>query len=184
MKLIYARNEPKSLAQEFRNSEYSYEDFKYFSIHSIFLAGPTSRSLEVLSWRPALIDILKRLNYHGIVYIPEPPPGVSFGEEDFVYADQIEWELKYLHKAKKILFWIPRNLETLPGFTTNVEFGLFIKSNPEKVVLGYPLDGNGNPPPKLKYLKHLYAKYAGKDPVTDLEEAVKECLQSLNLKKN
>jgi hypothetical protein len=26
--------------------------------------------------------------------------------------------------AAAILFWIPRGLRTLPGFTTNVEFGL------------------------------------------------------------
>lgn len=39
---------------------------------TIFLAGPTPRDYTVNnSWRTEAIEILKSLNYDGVVYIPE-----------------------------------------------------------------------------------------------------------------
>lgn len=37
------------------------------------------------------------------------------------------------------MFWIPRDVRTLPGFTTNVEFGLDVGAG-RPVVLGCPPD--------------------------------------------
>ena len=47
--------------------------------------------------------------------------------------------------ADVIVFWIPRDLDTLPGFTTNIEWGAWHRSG--KVVLGAPPDA-----PKMRYL--------------------------------
>ena len=38
---------------------------------SIFLAGPTPRSLDVETWRKEAIRILEELGFDGIVYVPE-----------------------------------------------------------------------------------------------------------------
>lgn len=54
-------------------------------------------------------------------------------------ADSIpSWRPDARERASAILFWIPRDLNTLPGFTTNVEFGLDIGTG--RAVLGCPPD--------------------------------------------
>lgn len=99
--------------------------------HSIFLAGPTPRDPSVASWRPEAIEILERLGYDGVVFVPESEDGAQPS-----YDDQVEWERKMLDSADVIAFWIPREMGTLPGLTTNVEFGLYVRSG--KVILGAP----------------------------------------------
>ena len=38
---------------------------------SLFLAGPTPRSSEVLSWRPQALEVLRGLGFPGTVLVPE-----------------------------------------------------------------------------------------------------------------
>ena len=38
---------------------------------SIFLAGPTPREKDIISWRNEAIKILENLGFDGIVYVPE-----------------------------------------------------------------------------------------------------------------
>lgn len=102
---------------------------------SLFLAGPTPREDAVPSWRPdAIAEVVAQ--WHGLgplsVLTPESRGGVRAKE----YHDQVEWEAAGLDSATAILFWIPRDVATLPGFTTNVEFGLHIRSG--RAVLGAP----------------------------------------------
>lgn len=100
----------------------------------IFLAGPTYENcLKEKSWRPEALDILKRKGYKGTVFVPE--------NWDFNLSDiesRTGWEIQAMEKADCILFWIPRNLIDMQGFTTNIEFGEFYRSG--KVVLGAPED--------------------------------------------
>lgn len=65
---------------------------------------------------------------------------------EWTFSRQVSWETEHLEKATVVLFWIPRDLEELPGFTTNIEFGEYMKSG--KIVIGSPLDA-----PKMSYLK-------------------------------
>jgi len=51
-------------------------------------------------------------------------------------VDQVEWETNALNQADVIVFWVPRDMRTLPGLTTNVEFGLWADTG--KCVLGTP----------------------------------------------
>lgn len=37
---------------------------------SIFLAGPTPRGENVISWRAEACEILKQLGFDGVVYVP------------------------------------------------------------------------------------------------------------------
>jgi hypothetical protein len=115
---------------------------------SVFLAGPTPRSAAVASWRPGAVDLLPELwSARGggrlVVFVPETAAGGFDGGWDA----QVDWEDRYLNACDVIAFWVPRHLVTLPGFTTNVEWGRWEASG--KVVLGAPPGA-----PKTRYLFH------------------------------
>lgn len=117
------------------------------SVHSIFLAGPTPRSLKVESWRPKALEILKNLNYKGQVFVPER----VVKQEKIDYLDQVEWENFGTENCTKIVFWIPRKLPDMPAFTTNVEFGRYVGSG--KCMYGRPTNSEKN-----RYLDWLYGE--------------------------
>lgn len=135
------------------------------TLGGIFLAGPTPRSSEVLSWRPEAVEFLKINGFNGNVFIPENEGGGFSG----TYDAQIEWEWAALEHATTILFWVPRELDTMPAFTTNVEFGMYCKSG--KVVLGYPENA-----PKMKYLHAL----ANRENIKVYHSLEKTILNSIN----
>lgn len=114
---------------------------------AIFLAGPTPRSADVMSWRKEAIQLLHGMQFNGAVFVPEPEEG-PFPDID----SQIEWEEKYLHYADPIMFWIPRNMQTMPALTTNIEWGVWQRSG--KVVLGYPPESE-----HMKYIAYYAKKY-------------------------
>jgi len=89
---------------------------------SIFLAGPSLRpDQDGISWRIKALEILRLLEYDGVVFVPEAEIG-NF--EDFNYETQILWETKCLQIADNIVFYINRNINSgLLGLTTNEEFG-------------------------------------------------------------
>ncbi len=111
---------------------YAREAFPESLTRSIFLAGPTPRSPDLPSWRPAALGELARLGFDGAVFVPEPRDGAWAPG----YEEQIAWEEAGLHRADVILFWVPRDMKTLPGLTTNVEWGAWAGSG--KVVFGAP----------------------------------------------
>lgn len=139
---------------------------------SIFLAGPTPRDVNVKSWRNEAVDILKKLNFDGIVYLPESK-NRAVSDDFLTYGGVIDWEHERLNSSKVILFWIPRDLKTLPGFTTNVEFGYHLKSG--KIVYGRPDNA-----PKTKYLDYVYKREYGREPFNNLEESIKYAVDLLN----
>jgi 8-oxo-dGTP pyrophosphatase MutT (NUDIX family) len=100
----------------------------------IFLAGPTPRDAATPSWRPEALDTLRRLGWTGGVLVPEPWQGFVEGWD---YDGQVRWEWDGLDAAHCIAFWIPRDLSSLPGFTTNIELGMMAPTN--RSVLGFPL---------------------------------------------
>lgn len=123
--------------------------------HSIFLAGPTPRSKTVMSWRPEALRILTDLGYKGQVIVPEP----QAPQENFDYTTQVEWENLGTEKCKTLVFWIPRKIDTMPAFTTNVEFGRYVVSG--KALYGRPPKSEKN-----TYLDWLYAKF-NNNPIYD-----------------
>ena len=134
---------------------------------SIFLAGPTPRSIEVESWRNEAIKILKESKYEGIVYVPE----LEHDNRTFDYDNQVWWEREALHNADVIVFWIPRNMKTLPAMTTNVEFGYFLAKDSQKVVYGRPDEAEKN-----KYLDWLYETETKRTPKNNLKEVLQEAI--------
>jgi len=130
------------------NVIYALEELPKVINKSIFLAGPTPRDEDGNPWRKEAVEILKKSGYDGVVYIPEPRDG-SWAKN---YDDQIEWEELCLNQADCIVFWIPRDLKTMPAFTTNIEWGKWEDSG--KVVLGYPKDAE-----KMRYLHHYAEEF-------------------------
>lgn len=136
---------------------------------SIFLAGPTPRSDDVQSWRREALDLLEEAGYDGVVYIPEfrfGYPTKNFND----YEGMVDWELKCLNQADVILFWVPRDMQVLPGLTTNVEFGTWLKSG--KCVYGRP-----DKAPNTKYLDWMYEHDLKQSPCGTLFSTVKAAIE-------
>lgn len=119
------------------------------STDSIFLAGPSYRIEEgdtdpVHHWRDEALELLEEEGFESVVYVPEWPDNKK--PEDWTYSRQVDWERKAMSLSRIILFWIPRELLALPGFTTNVEFGEWLNSG--KIVVGAPPDAL-----KVRYIK-------------------------------
>jgi hypothetical protein len=129
---------------------------------SIFLGGPTPRDGRVPSWRPDALAILERLGFAGIVLVPERRDWKA----RFDYLDQVEWEFEGLERADVLAFWVPRDMATLPGFTTNVEFGRYVGGG--RVVYGRP-DGALH----TRYLDWLYGRCTGLLPCRTLEDTLR-----------
>lgn len=114
---------------------------------SLFLAGPTPRTADVASWRPAaLAELERRWDRPGtlVVFVPEPR-----GEVWPEYERQRTWELHWGDRSDVVLFWIPRGPQ-MPALTTNDEWGRWKDSG--RVVLGTPPDA-----PSVRYQRE-YAK--------------------------
>ena len=124
--------------------------------NSIFLAGPTPRGASPRSWRVEALALLRtggeRLqeDFPGAVFVPEPKEGPT-GKWPTPF-DQMIWEQRALEMATCIVFWVPRNMKDMPGLTTNVEFGLYARSN--KIVLGYPPDAE-----HMNYLRFCAGRF-------------------------
>lgn len=136
---------------------------------SIFLAGPTPRDSNIKSWREEACRIFESISFDGVVYTPE----YSSHKPKESYIDQVEWELEALNEATVIMFWIPRNLENMPGFTTNVEFGYWMRTN--KVIYGRPDNAE-----KIKYLDYLYEREYDKKPYNTLQETIEASINFAN----
>lgn len=114
---------------------------------SIFLAGPCPRDYGTSwqnTWHGEAVRMLEQAGFDGHVYIPLP----FVGE----YTEGVAWEDHFLSMADVILFWVPRSLPDMPGFTTNIEYGEWMDSG--KVVLGYP-EGAA----KMRYLDYKAKKH-------------------------
>lgn len=136
---------------------------------SIFLAGPTPRGENVVSWRTEACQILEHMGFDGVVYVPE----YSTWKPKEDYVDQAMWERIALTDATVILFWIPRKLPDMAAFTTNVEFGYWLHSG--KVIYGRPNDAS-----KIKYLDWLYKLDYDKVPYEDLKLLLESSMELAN----
>jgi hypothetical protein len=121
-------------------------------VGSLFLAGPTPRKHTRLpSWRPEALRILSEIfEFKGDVYVPEPASFKPY--DDFDAEVQVAWEWTGISCATVVPFWIPRDLQDMPGFTSNVEFGLLASSG--KAILGFPQDA-----PHTGYLRRLAERF-------------------------
>lgn len=138
-----------------------------FSKESIFLAGPTKRKGAIETpgshWRQEALSLLTQLNFQGTVFVPE----FQGSQAQFDYLSQVEWEYTCLENCDVIVFWVPRKINGLPGFTTNVEFGRYI-DNPRSIY-GRPKDSE-----QTAYLDWLYKKVRKKTPFETLKDTLQQ----------
>jgi hypothetical protein len=134
---------------------------------SIFLAGPTPRAGGPESWRKEALLILDQLEFKDNVFIPEP----SDGRWPEHYEEQVGWEYEALHACGLIVFWVPRS-ELMPGFTTNVEFGYWLRSG--KILYGRPDWSIKN-----RYLDSMYEIETGMKPYDNLQSLLAEAVNKL-----
>ena len=153
-----------------------YSDNTYIPHKGIFLAGPTLRNgYSQNSWRYKALKLFDKFDFDGQIFIPEYEPSKTFIDTDENIKKQTYWEWEALDKATAIMFWIPRDIKTLPGFTTNIEFGRYTALCPEKIVLGYPSNA-----PKMRYIELLYQKTTNRKSNTSLVDTVKETIKLYN----
>ncbi|MFD5565908.1 nucleoside 2-deoxyribosyltransferase domain-containing protein [Kitasatospora griseola] len=123
---------------------------------SVFLAGPTpDKSAPVPSWRPAATVALSA-QWTGTQPLTVLSPESRNGTRADRYEDQVDWETDARAGADAILFWIPRDMRTLPGMTTNVEFGLDVATG--RAVLGAPPDCPN--PERNRYLVYVARRHS------------------------
>jgi 8-oxo-dGTP pyrophosphatase MutT (NUDIX family) len=129
---------------------------------SVFLMGPTPRGpvASVPSWRIEALRILEALGFQGEVMVPEPRDG-RWPD----YATQIAWEDAALQQSDRIMVWLPLNMDTLPGLTTNDEWGYWKARDPARLILGTPADA------QHVRCQHYYAQRLGIPIHPTLEEA-------------
>lgn len=132
---------------------------------SIFLAGPTSRDCSLTCWRKEAICILSKIGYDGVVYVPEFEH--NFNKYD--YMNQVYWEREAMNVSNVISFWIPRKLPEMPAFTTNVEFGYWLKSG--KIIYGRP-----NNAEQIRYLDWIYKKELKLEPLSNLYDLMQKSI--------
>ncbi|KKN67670.1 hypothetical protein LCGC14_0459290 [marine sediment metagenome] len=152
---------------------------------SIMLCGPTPRTKEVLSWRPEALKMLELLGYEGTVFVPELRPASVRRENPenpyvatgcyagcYDWDKQVKWEYDAIEMSDCVLFWVPREIKTMPAFTTNDEWGYLKGSG--KVVFGAP-DGA----PKTRYQKH-FAELFCVPKANTLAETVKNAMDKVS----
>jgi 8-oxo-dGTP pyrophosphatase MutT (NUDIX family) len=148
------------------NPVYSGQPIPHTDLPVIFLAGPTPRDNATTSWRGEALRLLA--GFEGVVVVPEFEEGIfqpGLESNPILHLAQMEWERIGLERADAILCWVPRTKDTLPGFTTNVEFGRYVTTG--KLILGAPKDAY-----KIDYLRWLYQKETSRTALFSLQETV------------
>ncbi|MEK7546305.1 MAG: nucleoside 2-deoxyribosyltransferase domain-containing protein [Patescibacteria group bacterium] len=150
---------------------YAREPFPDRWTKSVFLAGPTPRGDGTPSWRPEALRVLESLGYDGVVFIPEDRDitGCAITPEN--YEPQIIWEDEGLNRADVVIFWVARDLQSMPAFTTNIEWGEWFDSG--KVALGYP-----EKTPKVGYFR-AKAEWLGLPIAHSLRETITNALSMI-----
>ena len=153
---------------------HSPEDTPETLTKSVFLVGPSPREASHPNWRPQAVEALAKAGYDGTVFLPVPRDG-KWPQN---YLDQVQWEQRHLNLADVVAVWCPRDLEKLPAFTTNVEFGELLTSG--KMIYGRP-DGA----PKTRYLDARYQqlnrglKPPQDRPCNSLDQLARQCVERI-----
>ena len=146
----------------------SYDSLK----KSIFLAGPTPRSKDVLSWRNEAIKLFLDNGFDGTLVIPEREDKPYYEKED--NYEEIKWDLKALMDSDVVMMWIPRGSDML-GLSSNVEFGYLL--NKGNMIYGRP-----NEAFRCELLDYLYKEKLGREYTDSLEKTVINTIKFINRK--
>ena len=135
----------------------------------IFLAGPIQGAPD---YKSTIIKHPKFKKYEDkIIFID--PKRKKFDASTFDYNSQVSWETRYLRMSDIVLFWIPEEVEKIPGRdyaqTTRVEF-LECLARKKKIAAGME-----ETLPLRKYMDYKFKYYQGKELAYTLEETINQC---------
>ena len=94
--------------------------------NAVFLAGPCPREDYEKNdvWRKEAYSIFEDIGFKGDILNPTNKNYMLMKD----LTKQTDWENEAMHKASAIIFYLERT-EKNPGFTSNVEIGMWLKSN-------------------------------------------------------
>lgn len=94
--------------------------------NAVFLAGPCPREDYEKNdvWRKEAYSIFEDIGFDGDIL---NPTNKNYGLMKDL-TKQTDWENEAMHKASAIIFYLERT-EKNPGFTSNIEMGMWLKSN-------------------------------------------------------
>lgn len=130
----------------------------------IYLAGPTRWNVHLESWRKKAFEIIKSLEFDGVVYCPE------YSKEKFEkdYREKAEWKEEALKAATTIVFWVPKNYPI--SCSTNGEFAYWIAKKPRNFFYGRE-ESNSNYE-QVNYLDWLYEEKMHCKPYDNFEDLI------------
>lgn len=146
---------------------------------SVFLAGPSPRTKDILDWRHEALSLFEKNKFNGTIFIPVPKERF-YGKDDspdWTYDNQVDWECAARNVSDIILFWIPREIDRnkkdlgMPAFTTNIEFGEDLHSG--KIMYGRPDNAE-----KCRYLDKRVIEIKEK-VFNDLNKLIQESISKL-----
>ncbi len=133
--------------------------------NSLFLAGPTPRDEDIKSWRPEALKILEEeLAFTGTVVVPEHRNGMRPCDDMHKPCaggtmSAYQWERIAMLQVGAIAFWVDRWFDPtresfgMPAFNTNIEFGRYVETDPDRCFYGRPPGVR-----KIHYLDEMYGE--------------------------
>ena len=104
---------------------------------SIFLTSPKASNSPATPWHHEAIGVLRQLGYDGVVFVPNRDTNSSD------QSDHLEWELRAMHSADAIVYWLPPETESELDTRVTIELGRWIHSH--NLFLGHPDNGQVAP---------------------------------------
>ena len=144
-----------------------YNDKLIKKSNSIFLAGPTLKNSQ--SWRLEAIKILERLNFDGIVYVPE----FKNPNDKKICFDEYSWDKLGIMMSSVVVLWMPDFSLDMLKFVSLHEMKNWF--NTGKVVYGRPENSK-----KTRYLDMIYELNYHETPSKTLEELLIKGIKSLD----
>lgn len=141
--------------------------------NAIFLAGPCPRSnYREADWREKIYDLFDALEFRGVLINPTNDKFDAYNSDELRL--QTDWEHEGMKRASAIIFWMDRSNDH-PGFTTNVEIGMWLGKKGVFAAMPPECTKNAN-----RYIR-IKLEEAGQKVYDSLEDAIQAVVADLNI---
>ena len=141
--------------------------------NAIFLAGPCPRpNYREADWREKIYDLFDALEFRGILINPTNDKFDTYNSDELRL--QTDWEHEGMKRASAIIFWMDRSNDH-PGFTTNVEIGMWLGKKGVFAAMPPECTKNAN-----RYIR-IKLEEAGQKVYDSLEDVIQAVVADLNI---
>lgn len=141
--------------------------------NAIFLAGPCPRfNYREADWREKIYDLFDALEFRGVLINPTNDKFDTYNNDELRL--QTDWEHEGMKRASAIIFWMDRSNDH-PGFTTNVEIGMWLGKKGVFAAMPPECTKNAN-----RYIR-IKLEEAGQKVYDSLEDVVQAVVDNLNM---